>query len=495
MLRDRWPTRAAFVFAAIGSAAGLGNLWRFPYLTYKYGGGAFLLPYLIALFVTGIPLLILEFALGQKFQKGAVDAFAAIKPALSGVGWWAIISSFLIISYYGAVMGWALIYLVASFGVKWGAHTKDYFFDEVLQISPSISNIGGISWPLIIALFIAWLLIYLCIFKGVKSVSKVVMVTVPLPIILIIILVIRAVTLPGSAAGIVFYLKPCFKALLDTEVWIAAFSQIFFTLSLSMGIMIAYASYQKRRADVTKNAIITAVANSGISILAGFAVFGTLGYMAQRQGVAVPEVVRSGLSLAFVAFPKALSLMPLPTVFSIIFFLTLVSLAIDSAFSLVEAISTVISDRIENAKREIIAAIVCLLGFVAGIVYTTGAGLYFLDIVDHFITNFSLVAVGILECIIIGWIFGAKRLREFFNTVSDFKIGVWWDISIKFITPIVLIVILVMQLIKELSAPYEGYPNWAICLGWSVVAVPLIISFLIRQKKVKAVILQRSSNS
>lgn len=486
-LRDRWPTRAAFVFAAIGSAAGLGNLWRFPYLTYKYGGGAFLVPYLIALFVTGIPLLILEFALGQKIQKGAVDAFAAIRRKFSGVGWWAIITSFLIISYYAAIMGWTLIYLIASFNVKWGADTNDYFFNKVLHISPAISNIGGINLTLVIALFVAWLLVYLCIFKGVRGVSKVVMVTVPLPVIFIIILVIRAVTLPGAGAGLVFYLKPSLKALLDTEVWIAAFSQIFFTLSLAAGIMIAYASYQKRRADVTKNAIITALANSGISILAGFAVFGTLGYMAMKQGVAVPEVVSSGLSLAFVAFPKALSLMPFASVFSVIFFLTLISLAIDSAFSIVESISTVLCDKIKKAKREIIAGVVCVFGFLAGIIYTTNAGLYFLDIVDHFLTNFSLIAIGILECIVIGWIFGAKKMREFFNTVSDFKIGRWWDISIKFITPIVLIVILVVQLVKEIKVPYGGYPMWAIYLGWLVVVVPLIVAFLIRQKKVKAI--------
>jgi len=486
-LRDRWPTRTAFVFAAIGSAAGLGNVWRFPYLAYKYGGGAFLVPYLVALFVTGIPLLILEFALGQKIQRGAVDAFAAIKRKFSGVGWWAIISSFIIISYYVVVMSWCLIYLVASFGVKWGVDTQDYFYNKVLHISPSINSIGGINWILIIALFAAWFLIYLCIYKGVKSISKVIIFMVPLPIILIMILIIRAVSLPGAGTGILYYLKPSLSALLDTEVWIAAFSQIFFTLSLGMGIMIAYASYERKKADVSKNAVITSIVDAGISIIAGFAIFAILGYMATMQGVTVPEVVSSGLSLAFVAFPKALNLIPIASFFSVIFFLTLVSLAIDSAFSSVEAISTVITDKIKKAKIQVVAAVICFIGFLAGIIYATGAGLYFLDIIDHFITNFSLISIGILECVIVGWIFGAKKIRIFFNTVSDFKIGVWWDISIKFITPIVLIIILVVQLVKELKIPYEGYPMWAIYIGWLVVILPLIIAFLIKQKKVKSI--------
>ena len=376
-LRDRWPTRTAFVFAAIGSAAGLGNVWRFPYLAYKYGGGAFLVPYLVALFVTGIPLLILEFALGQKIQRGAVDAFAAIKRKFSGVGWWAIISSFIIISYYVVVMSWCLIYLVASFGVKWGVDTQDYFYNKVLHISPSINSIGGINWILIIALFAAWFLIYLCIYKGVKSISKVIIFMVPLPIILIMILIIRAVSLPGAGTGILYYLKPSLSALLDTEVWIAAFSQIFFTLSLGMGIMIAYASYERKKADVSKNAVITSIVDAGISIIAGFAIFAILGYMATMQGVTVPEVVSSGLSLAFVAFPKALNLIPIASFFSVIFFLTLVSLAIDSAFSSVEAISTVITDKIKKAKIQVVAAVICFIGFLAGIIYATGAGLYF----------------------------------------------------------------------------------------------------------------------
>tara|TARA_Y100000310_G_scaffold281722_1_gene302370 strand:+ start:5663 stop:7132 length:1470 start_codon:yes stop_codon:yes gene_type:complete len=482
--RDRWPSRTAFIYAAIGSAVGLGNVWRFPFLAEKFGGGAFLIPYLIALFVAGIPLLILEFGLGQKVQKGAVDSLASIKKKLSGLGWWALFTAFIVISYYVVIMAWSLIYLLVSYGSQWSENPEGYFFNNVLQISDGVSSIGNIVPAIFIALLISWIVIYFAVWKGVKSVSKIVMVTVPIPIILLIVLLIRALTLDGAMVGIAQYLTPDFDALWDSEVWIAAFSQIFFSLSIAFGVMIAYSSYNKKDSDINKNAFTIGIANSAISILAGFVVFGTLGFMAEHQGVALDEVVASGPGLAFIAFPQALSLMPFAGVFSVLFFLTLLTLAIDSAFSLVEAVNTTIRDKIK-IKTKTIALIVCTLGFLAGIIYTTNAGLYFLDIVDHFVTNINLIMIGILECIAVGWIFGAEKMRKYLNKVSDFKIGAWWDSAIKYIIPISLAIVLALQLKIEFAENYGGYPDWAILIGWGAVLVPLAIAFLIPQKKVK----------
>ena len=485
MARDRWPTTLTFILAAIGSAVGLGNVWRFPYLSYKYGGGAFLLPYLIALFVSGIPLLILEFGLGQKMQKGAVDSFAAIKRKFSTIGWWALFTSFIVISYYAVVMAWSIIYFFVSFGVQWSADPENYFFTNVLNLSSGIGDIGGITLTVFIALFVSWVLVYFCVWKGTKSVSKVVMWTVPIPILLLVVLLIRVLTLDGFLAGWIVYLTPNFNALLDTEVWIAAFAQIFFSLSLAFGVMVAYSSLNKKKENVAKNAFVVGITNSSISILAGFVVFGTLGFMATHQGVNVSEVVSSGPGLAFVVFPKALSLMPWPTIISLLFFLTLITLAIDSAFSLVEAINITVMDK-TKWKRELIALVVCGLGFLVGILYTTGAGLYFLDLVDHFVTNFNLIIIGILECIAVGWVYGAEKLRRYVNKVSSIKIGKWWNFTIKYLTPLILIVILVLQVKAEIAANYGGYPLWAIMIGWAVVIIPLIIAYLIPQKEVKA---------
>ncbi|MCK4916694.1 MAG: sodium-dependent transporter [Candidatus Omnitrophica bacterium] len=478
--RERWSSKLIFIFAAIGSAVGLGNIWRFPYLAAKYGGGAFLIPYVIMLLVLGVPLLIMEFAIGQKMQLGAVGSFKKIKRKLSGIGLGAVLCGFVVVSYYTVVMAWCLIYFIYSFTLKWGASTKDFFFNDVLHISKGVGDIGFISVEIIFALVVVWTLIYFSVWKGVKSVGKVVMVTMPLPIILLIILFIRGITLPGAMEGIVFYLKPNFAALLDIEVWSAAMSQIFFTLSLAFGIMIAYASYQHESSDIAKTAIITSLVNSGISIFAGFVVFSTLGYMASTSGVPIAELAKeSGPSLAFIVFPKALSLIPFAPFFAVAFFVMLITLGIDSAFSLVEAASTVIYDKYPHVRKQDISLYVCVFGFACGILFTTFAGLYYLDITDHFITNYGLVIVGLLEVWAVGWLYGVDKLRNYINQVSDVKIGKWWNVAIKYIIPVCLVILLIGTFLKDIRTPYEGYPQWALfCFGWLILGGVLLISYL-----------------
>ena len=225
--------------------------------------------------------------------------------------------------------------------------------------------------------------------------------------------------------------------------------------------------------------VITAITNSAISLFAGFVVFAVLGYMATSTGVNVEDVVDSGPGLAFVVFPKALSLMPWAPFFSAVFFLTLLMLGIDSAFSLVEAVNTVIVDRNSNISVRKVAFYVCGLAFLMGSIFATRAGLYFLDIVDHFITNFGLILVGIFECIAVGWLYKAARLREYINSVSWRNTGRWWNVAIKFIIPLILTLLVIIQFFKEIKTNYEGYPDWAIAIGWSVVVVPLLIAVML----------------
>lgn len=479
MNRSRWSSKLIFIFAAIGSAVGLGNVWRFPYLAGKYGGGAFLVPYVIMLFILGIPLLIMEFAVGQKMQLGAVGSFRKIKHKFSGIGLGAVLCGFVVVSYYAVIMAWCLLYLVYSFTLEWGANTREFFFTKVLHLTGEVGKIGYISVEIIFALVIVWAMIYFSVWKGVKSVGKVILVTMPLPVILLLVLLIRGVTLPGALEGIVFYLKPNFIALLDFEVWSAAMSQIFFTLSLAFGIMIAYASFQHESSDITKSAVVVSLTNSSVSIVAGLVVFSTLGYMAAKQGLPISELAASGPSLAFIVFPKALSLVPLAPLFAVLFFVMLITLAIDSAFSLVEAASTVIHDRYSHIRKEDISLYVCVVGFISGIIFTTFAGLYYLDIVDHFITNYGLVIIGLLEVWAVGWIYEAGKLREYINKVSDIKIGKWWDILLKFVIPVCLLILLVTGLYRDIRIPYEGYPYWAIfAFGWMMLLGVFLISFL-----------------
>lgn len=223
MTRQRWASRTIFILAALGSAVGLGNLWRFPYLAGRYGGGAFLVPYLIALGVIGIPLLILELAIGQRMQQGTIDAYRSLHPRFGGLGVLAFCSSFIIVSYYAVVMAWSLLYLLASFGVKWSADAQGYFYQTVLQASDGVGNWGGINWPIFVSLALVWVIVYFCIWQGTESVGKIVTYSVPLPVILLGVLLIRAVTLPGFLQGWQVYLQPIWSVLLTPDVWTVGF--------------------------------------------------------------------------------------------------------------------------------------------------------------------------------------------------------------------------------------------------------------------------------
>ncbi|MFT5171460.1 MAG: NSS family neurotransmitter:Na+ symporter [Candidatus Marinamargulisbacteria bacterium] len=479
-MRDRWSSKLIFILAAVGSAIGLGNVWRFPYLVGKYGGGAFLVPYFIILFLLGYPLLVMEFALGQKMQSGSVKAFTKIHPKLAGIGFAAVLCSGVVTCYYSVVMAWTILYTKFSPTLAWGDDTKGFFFGKVLNLSSGVNEIGQLVWPVVIALILSWILIYFCIWKGVVSVGKVVSVTMPLPIIILVILAVRGLFLEGAGAGIDFYLTPSFKALLDVEVWSAAISQIFYTLTLGFGVMISYASFQDKKSDIAKSALITALLNAGISVIAGFVVFSTLGHMALKSGSTIAELAKSGPSLAFIVFPKALSLIPGASFFAVLFFIMLITLAIDSAFSLVEAVSTALQDRFASFEKKKLTGIICILGLLGALIFATQGGLYYLDIVDHFITTYGLVGVGLAQCIGVGWVYGANNLRKYINEVSDFKLGPFWDIAIKYIIPVVLILVLGSAFVRDLTTPYEGYPQWAlVIMGWGTVAIVFISSVIL----------------
>jgi len=478
-MRERWSSRTVFIFAAIGSAVGIGNIWRFPYISYEYGGGAFLIPFIISLFIFGIPLLMLEFSLGQRFQKGAVYALKSIHPKLGGFGLIAVASGFVIVLYYAVILAWSLVYLVESFSfnLPWASDTNSYF-NSVLGVTESISNIGGINWILLIALFFIWVSIFFIVRRGVLSIGKVVFLVVALPMILLLILFIRGITLPGALSGIIAYIAPDFSQILNPYIWLAAISQIFFSFSIGFGVMVAYASFNRKEQNVKTDSYITGISDALISFFAGFVVFSILGYMAFATNVSVADVATSGHGLAFIVFPEAISLLPLSWLFSIFFFLILLTLGIGSAFSIVEAVNTTIADRYENPNRPMIAFFVCLISFLLGTLFVTGAGVYFLDIVDHFAVNYGLITAGLLESIAVGWIYGAKKMRTYINNTCGCNIGPWWDYIIKFVVPIALIVLLGLQLYQDLTVPYGGYPAWALAIGWSAFLIPLILSII-----------------
>jgi len=452
--------------AAIGSAVGLGNVWRFPYVCYESGGGAFLIPYFVALFTAGIPLMILELSVGHWARSSPPEVFKKIGYKWEWAGWWTVLVPFIIASYYIVVMSWCFSYMIYSLDLRWG-NSAESFFKNFLGDTGSPAIIGDISIPVILGLIVVWLCVFLILYKGVRRIGKVVAITVPLPTVLLILLTIRGLTLPGAVEGISYYLTPNFSRLLDVNVWLSAYAQVFFSLSLAQGIMITYASYLKRKSDITNNAFIISLADAGTSFLAGFTVFSVVGYLAFSQGISIPDLgLRiAGPNLTFITYPTAISLLPFAaTFFGMIFYIALLTFGIDSAFSMIEPITFGINRKFKMSKAKA-TGLICILGFLTSLIFATGSGLHWLDIVDHFIANFGLVLVGLVECLILGWMFKLYKLRNHANKTSDIFLGRWWDYLIKFAIPFVLFLLLFVAIVNNVLDPYLGYPWWIITLG------------------------------
>ncbi len=480
--RAQWKTKLGFILASIGSAVGLGNIWRFSYLTYESGGGAFLIPYFIALAVIGIPLLILEFGLGHRQKGSSPKSFYKISPKWEWLGWWSVtFVMFGIVMYYGVVISWALNYVFYSLTQAWGTDPDAFFHGTFLGLTSGPGVLGNIRPQILFSLlavwFMNWIIVFFGVDRGIERANKILM---PLLLILTFVLVGWALSLEGAGGGVVKYLSPDFSLLKEPKVWASAVSQIFFTLSLGFGIMIAYASYLPRKSDITKSALIVSIANCLFSFIAGFAVWGTLGYMSHSSGIPIEEVARESVGLAFVAYPQAISMLPLfARTFGVIFFAILVFAGLSSSISIVESFTSGIMDKFHLPRRSIVS-VLCLAGFLGGLIFTTGAGLYWLDLVDHFLTSYGLVTVGIMQCLVVGWHLKSEKLREHINSVSPSRIGPWWDFSIKIVTPLVLTAILLSSLIQEFTSPYGGYALvWIIVIGRDWLFATLIASILL----------------
>jgi NSS family neurotransmitter:Na+ symporter len=479
--RDKWSSQIGFLLAAIGSAIGLGNIWRFSYMAYENGGGAFLVPYFVALVTAGIPLMILEYGLGHKKHGSSALSFAKVGRRYEWLGWWMpIFVMFGIMFYYSVIIGWCTNYAIYSLNLKWGTNTENFFLHQYLGLSSGVGELGGIRpnilWSTALIWLIMWLICYREVAHGIERACKLFM---PLLFVLTLILIIWGCTLEGAALGLKWYLKPDWAKIANWKVWVAAYGQIFFTLSLGFGIMVTYASYLPKKSDLVQNAVITSVTNCLYSFFAGFAVFSVLGYMAQAKGLPIDKVVKSGPTLAFVVYPEAISRLPfLNSLFGLIFFVTLVIAGLSSGISIIEAMSSSLIDKF-NLPRGRTVSILCIVGFLGSLLFATQGGLYLLDIVDHFLNQYGLVLAGLLECIIVGWIMRARVLRHHINSISKWRINKLWDFFVKFAIPALLLVMVINELLGEFVEPYYGgYGSTFILLvgvGWVVVTLVLAV--------------------
>ena len=486
--RSLWGSRIGFLLAAIGSAVGLGNIWRFGYMAYENGGGAFLVPYVVALLVAGIPLMILEYALGHREKSSPPLAFARVNRLWEPLGWWMPVVAFFGINlFYAAVIGWCMNYFCFSFSGAWGADTEGFFYKTFLMLSEGGPfDLGGIRWPILAGTVITWGVVWFICFREVShGIEKASMIFMPLLFLLTLILVGWSLQLPGAWSAIKENYLHCdfSKISLATAegrgVWVAAFGQIFFTLSLGFGIMITYASYLPKKTDIVGNALITCVLNCLYSFITGFAIFGTIGYMAKAKGVDFGDAIKGGPGLAFVVYPEAINQLPAGRqIFGALFFLVLIVAGLSSAISLTEAFTCSICDKFKVSRKKA-TTIICVIGLLGSIVFATRAGLFILDIVDHFIMNYALIIGGVLECLLVGWILKSGVMRRHVNAVSNVRLWPVWDIVVRFVTPVILLIVVGSALKNDFTEAYEKYPVTALlCIGGGMLFATRLVSFV-----------------
>lgn len=547
--RGNWGNKFDFILSSVGFAVGLGNVWRFPYLCYKNGGGAFLIPYCIMLAVAGLPMFAMELGFGQFASKGCIGIWT-IAPLFKGIGIAMCVITGIVCIYYNMVIAYTLFYFFASFNkiMPWSGcdnywntlnctinkagdnnsvfanattettrPSQESWDNYVLGRSEGMHDMGPIRWQLCLCLLLAWIVVFLCICKGVKSSGKVVYFTATFPYIVLLILFIRGVTLPGAADGILFYIKPDFSRLADATVWKDAAVQIFYSLGAAWGGLHTLASYNKFHNNFQRDAIMIALINCGTSVFAGFVIFSVIGFMAHDSGLPIDQVADSGPGLAFVAYPEALSRMPVSALWSLLFFFMLFTLGLDSQFVMLETLITAVVDELKEYVPNIytyktrITIVACIAGFLLGLPMTTNGGIYLLTLMDNYSAGFSLLLVAMLECIVIAWVYcnqerwwfpwgsqsgkfwlftGADQFVQDMKVILKFEMNWYWRACWMVVSPVILLFIFIFFCVTYGPLTYQEYtyPPAMELLGWMMVlaAVLVIPGYMVYFLAVKA---------
>ncbi|XP_072454589.1 sodium- and chloride-dependent GABA transporter 3 isoform X2 [Notamacropus eugenii] len=475
--RGHWNNKVEFVLSVAGEIIGLGNVWRFPYLCYKNGGGAFLIPYVVFFICCGIPVFFLETALGQFTSEGGITCWRKICPLFEGIGYATQVIEAHLNVYYIIILAWAVFYLFNCFttelpwatcGHEWNTDrcvefqklnmsncsqvslqnatspVMEFWERRVLAISDGIEHIGNLRWELALCLLAAWTICYFCIWKGTKSTGK---------------------------------------------VWVDAGTQIFFSYAICLGCLTALGSYNNYNNNCYRDCIMLCCLNSGTSFVAGFAIFSVLGFMAYEQGVPIAEVAESGPGLAFIAYPKAVTMMPLSPLWAALFFMMLIFLGLDSQFVCVESLVTAVVDMYPKTfrrgyRRELLILALSIVSYFLGLVMLTEGGMYIFQLFDSYAASgMCLLFVAIFECVCVGWVYGSNRFYDNIEDMIGYKplslIKWCW----KVVTPGICAGIFIFFLVKYKPLKYNNvytYPNWGYGIGWmmalsSMVCIPLWI--------------------
>jgi len=464
--RDGFGSRIAFYMSAVGSAVGFGNVWRFPGLCAGFGGSAFLIPYAMALVLIGIPMLFLEIGLGQFYQTGDVGVFGSFNVHLRGIGVCSVIAGYVLLTYYAVLIAWVFNAFFDSFGDE--APWEDPSLDGDAAFGYFVTKIAGVSnMPTMLIganvgyAALTWFIVFAAIAFGSKLTGQITYVTMGLPIGLLFLFLFRGIGLDGASDGIELYVgKRSDITVLGSEptVWTEAVTQIFFSLSVTFGTMTAYGSLVPRTEPAFLNSMVVACANCSFSFIAGFAVFSSIGHLAYLKGVDVSQVNFRSFGLVFGTWPVVLASLPGGIHWVRLMFLNLILLGIDSAFSILEGVTTVMKDTsfFKDTPKWIITGIFSFVGFLTSFLYTNDSGLLFLDAIDYYI-NFMLLLVGFMESFSAGWMYNMEGQIK--------KVG---------LTSVLLFVFANFGSIIVLGSVWFGAKEWLIAL---IVALLMYIVF------------------
>ena len=444
----QWDSSLSFIFAMIGAAVGLGNIWRFSYVLYSNGGGSFFIPYFVAIAIMGVPFLILEYGVGFSFKESFSKIMRKINPKFEVIAWILVLFVFIVTIYYMVILSWDLVYLLSSFTFHWGTDTAAYFVQSVGG-SSNLSNASFLLIPTTVGVLILWVVLWVIshrdVDKGIGMVSKLL---IPALFVIMGIIIVYALTLPGASLGISTLLTPDWGMLLNINIWLAAFAQIIFSLSMGQAIALTYASYLPENSKLIDNVLIVVASNSLFEICTAFGVFSILGYMSTTSGTPMVQLVTEGTGLVFIVFPMIFNIMgPIGRILAPLLFLAILFAGVTSALGFFEPMLSSTSNKLGWSRKRT-STILSIIGCAFSLLLTTGISSYLVGIIDSFVNEFGILILIGIQCIIFAWFYGVEHFLPALNEASTFKVGKLWTFIIKYLLPLVLIVMWVIGIVK-----------------------------------------------
>ena len=443
-----WNSIFTFILAMIGLTIGIGNIWRFSYVLYSNGGGSFFIPYFIAILVMGIPFLILEYGLGFSFKGSFSKLMHDIRPEFEIIAWMLVLFVFIVVIYYMVILGWDFAYLLNSFNFGWG-NNPDWFFMTHVGGSYDLANITSFIIPTLICTLVLWLIFWSVSNRNVdEGIGKVSTILIPLLFIIMIIIFVYAFTLPGASFGIKTLLTPDWSALTNINIWLAAFGQTIFSLSIGQAMVYTYASYLPKNSKLIDEVLLVVVSNSLYEIFIALGVFSILGYMSLTSHEPMNQLISEGTGLIFVVFPRIFNEMGLMGhILAPLLFISILFAGFTSSFALFEPLLSSVCDKFGLTRRKGVT-ILTIVACLCSLIFSTGISTYLVEIVDKFVNEFGILILIGVQTIIFGWFYGVEKVMPYLNELSTFKVGKTWIFILKYVLPVLLIVIWVFGIVE-----------------------------------------------